>query len=50
MVLAYLVAILLMLKATADVCQHQRYACPVCGTKRQEDHAPDCPWRPPHPS
>jgi hypothetical protein len=50
MVLAYFVAVLLMLKATADVGQRQAYACPVCGTKRQEEHAPDCPWQRPHPS
>jgi hypothetical protein len=50
MLLAYFVVVLLMLKATADLGQQQRYVCPVCGTKEQESHAPDCPWQRPHPS
>jgi hypothetical protein len=45
MLLAYFVAILLVLKAIVDVGQQPRYACPACGTKRQEAHAPDCPWQ-----
>jgi hypothetical protein len=26
---------------------HQRasYVCPVCGTKRQDRHAHECPWK-----
>jgi hypothetical protein len=48
MLIAYFVAALLVLKATADIGQQPRYACPVCGPKRQEDRARDCPWqRPP---
>jgi hypothetical protein len=44
MLLTYFIAILLVLKAIADIGQQQRYSCPACGTKRQDAHAPDCPW------
>ena len=44
MLLAYFVAILLVLKAIADLGLQPSYSCPACGTKRQEEHAPDCPW------
>jgi hypothetical protein len=45
---AYVVVVMLIAKSIGDLYQGSRYACPSCGTKRQNSHSADCPWKPPN--
>ncbi|MCW2964079.1 MAG: hypothetical protein JWO17_1331 [Actinomycetia bacterium] len=43
--LAYLVGVLLIARAMLQLGTREAYCCPVCGSKREDGHAEDCPWR-----
>ena len=42
--LVYVVVVLLMAKTLAGIYLGEAYACPSCGTRREDEHAEECPW------
>jgi hypothetical protein len=43
-VLVLIVVVLLSGKTLAAIYLGGDYACPVCGTRREDRHADECPW------
>jgi hypothetical protein len=43
---AFLLAfiVVLMAKTLAGIYLGGAYACPSCGTRREDEHAEECPW------
>jgi rubrerythrin len=43
---AFLLAfmVILMAKTLAGIYLGGAYACPTCGTRREDEHAKECPW------
>jgi predicted RNA-binding Zn-ribbon protein involved in translation (DUF1610 family) len=42
---AYLVTVLFLAVAMAEVKTDVRYSCPTCGSRRAGRHSSECPWR-----
>jgi rubrerythrin len=38
------VVMLLMAKTLAGIYLGGAYTCPSCGTRREDEHAEECPW------
>jgi hypothetical protein len=43
--LAYTVAALLIAWAMFQLGSRTAYSCPTCGSKREDGHSEECPWR-----
>jgi hypothetical protein len=43
--LVFTVVVLMMGKTLAGIYLGGDYACPSCGTRREDGHADECPWK-----
>lgn len=43
--LVFIVVVLLSAKTLAEIYTGADYACPLCGTTREDQHADECPWK-----
>lgn len=43
--LVFAVLVLLSGKTLATIYLGKEYVCPVCGTRRKDRHADQCPWK-----
>jgi hypothetical protein len=41
---AYLMSALLLVWGALRMRVSGAYSCPTCGTKRADEHSPECPW------
>ena len=44
LVLVYVVVVLLMAHALAEICGGKTYVCPSCGARGDGEHSEDCQW------
>ena len=42
---AFAVAVLLLAKTLAGIYLGANYVCPTCGTRREDRHSQECPWK-----
>lgn len=41
---AYLMSALLLVWGALRLRTQASYSCPTCGTRRADEHSPECPW------